>query len=85
MSAPIYFATLGLVLGVVLLIFAMRYAAAVMTARTRSAAEGAYQTLAEKALALQAQNDASLAAIKTELSAVSASLAAVENILKQVG
>ena len=85
MSTPVFFTTLGLFLGTVLLIFAMRYASAVLAARAKVAAEGAYQALAEKAVGLQAQNEAALASIKAELDAVSASLASVEKILKQVG
>ncbi len=85
MSAPVFFTTIGLFLGTVLLIFAMRYASAVLTARVRAGSEGAYQALAEKAFALESRNEAALAAIRAELGAVSASLAAVEKILKQVG
>lgn len=85
MSAPVFFSAFGLLLGTVLLIFAMRYASALLTARSRAAAEGAYQALAEKAVALQTHNEAALASIKAELAAVSVSLASVEKILKQVG
>ena len=85
MSAPVYFATIGLFLGTVLAIFAMRYLSAALTARARIAAESGYQTLAERSVAAQAQNEAALATIKAELATVTASLAAVEKILKQVG
>jgi hypothetical protein len=85
MSAPIFFTTFALFLATVLLIFAMRYVSAAITARARIAAESGYQALAEKAVALQAQNEAALAGVKTELAALSASVAAVETILKQVG
>jgi hypothetical protein len=85
MSTPVFFSAFGLLLGTVLLIFAMRYASILLTARARAAAEGAYQALAEKAVAVQAQNEAALASIRAELAAISASLASVEKILKQVG
>ena len=86
MSAPLYltyFATIGL--GTVVLIFAIRSISAALTARARIAAESSYQTLAEKAVAQQAQNEAALAGIKAELAGLSATLAAVEQVLKQVG
>jgi hypothetical protein len=57
----------------------------VLTARARAAAEGAYQALAEKAVAVQTQNEAALASIRAELAGLSTSLASVEKILKQVG
>jgi hypothetical protein len=85
MSAPVFFTAFALLLGTVLLIFAMRAVSAVLTARARLAAENSYKALAEKALALQAQNEAVLAGVKAELATLSASVAAVETILKQVG
>jgi hypothetical protein len=85
MSAPIFFTTFALFLGTVLLIFAMRYVSAAITARARIAAENSYRALAERAIAAQAQNEAALAGVKAELATLSASVAAVETILKQVG
>jgi phage shock protein A len=85
MSTPIFFTTLALLLGTVLLVFAMRYVSSVLTARARLAAENSYKALAERAVALQAQHEAALTGVKAELAALSTSVAAVENILKQVG
>ncbi len=85
MSTPVFFTTVCLFLGAAVLIFAMKYVSSALSARARIAAEGAYQALAERAVAAQAQNEAALAAIRAELGAVSTSLAAVEKILKQVG
>ncbi len=42
MSTPVFFTTVGLIIGTILLVFAMHYVAAVLTARRGAAAEGAY-------------------------------------------
>lgn len=84
MSTSVYLLTISLPLAVVLLIFGMKYFAAAFAARARLAGDAAYRALAEKALAAQAENQASLAAIQAELSRLAASIAAVEKILKQV-
>ena len=85
MSTLVFFTTVGLIIGTILLVFAMHYASKFLTARSVSAAEAAYQALVEKSVALQAQNEATLAVIKAELAAMSTSLASVEKFLKQGG
>jgi hypothetical protein len=85
MSTPVFFNTFALFLVAMLAIFAMRYASAVLTARARLASESSYKALAEQAAALQTQNAAVLVGVKAELAALSASVASVEHILKQVG
>jgi uncharacterized membrane protein len=70
--------------GTILVVFGMKYFSAVYAARARLANDDAYRTLAEKAVAAQSENQASLIAVQAELSKVSATLAAVEKILKQV-
>jgi hypothetical protein len=71
--------------GTILFVFGMKYFSAVYAARARLANDTALQSLAEKAVAAQSENQASLTAIQAELAKVTASLAAVEKILKQVG
>ena len=73
----IYFTTLGLILGTILLVFGMKYYADARHAQSRIQAENAYRDLAEKAVAAQAENAAALAQI-------AARLAAIEKILKAV-
>jgi hypothetical protein len=81
----VYFLTLAILIGTILAIFGMRYYSATVAARARLANDEAYRALAEKAAAGLAENQASLGVIKGELATVSASLAAVEKVLKQVG
>ena len=85
MSAPVYLATLGLFFGVILVVFAMRYGAAVLQARARLASEGAYRVTAEKAAAAGADTAAALASIQTSLTDLAARMGSVEKILKDVG
>ena len=53
MSEFVYFTTLCLVLGTVVLVFGMRYLSAVTQARARAAGEDSYRQLAEAAAAAQ--------------------------------
>ena len=85
MAEHVYLLTISLPLATILLVFAMRYAAAAVQARATKASEEAYRVLAERAVAAQQENAAALATIKAELAKLSASQASVEAILKQVG
>jgi hypothetical protein len=84
MSAPIYLVSLSLFTGVIMLVFAMKYISAACAARARLAGDAAYRTLAEKAVAAQSESRAALTLIEAELARLTASLATVEKILKQV-
>ncbi|MCI3134745.1 hypothetical protein [Phenylobacterium aquaticum] len=84
MSAPVFFTTISLILGTVILVFGMRAYASIQQAKARSGAEEAYRQIAEKAIAAQSETAAALAGLKTALADVPARLAAVEKILKQV-
>jgi Tfp pilus assembly protein PilO len=84
MSAVIYLITLGVMFGTILTVFGMHYAASVRQAQAKIAAENAYRELAEKAVAVQSGNAASLTAMQTELTEIATRLAAVEKILKAV-
>ena len=84
MTTMLYLLTLVLPLATVLIVFAMRYYAAVQQARARPANEDAYRQLAEAASAVQSQIATSLAAMEANLSDVRARMAAVETILKAV-
>jgi hypothetical protein len=85
MTSGIYFLTLAVMFGTILVVFGMKYFSAVYAARARVANDTALQSLAEKAVAAQSENQVSLTAIQAELANIAASLAAVEKILKQVG
>jgi hypothetical protein len=71
METWIYFTTLGLILGTVLLVFGMRYRAQMRLADAQSSA--------------QTETVAALGAIQTALADVKTRLAAVEKMLKDVG
>lgn len=71
MSAPVFFTTLSMILGTVLIVFGMRYRASVLQSRARSAE-------AEATAAALIQIQADLADARTRL-------AAIEKLLKDVG
>jgi hypothetical protein len=84
MTVTLYLLTLVLPLATILIVFGMRYYAAVQQAKARLANDDAYRQLAESASAAQSQIATTLAAIETNLSDVRTRMAAVETILKAV-
>jgi hypothetical protein len=84
MTAIFYLLTLVLPLATILIVFGMRYYAAVQQARARLASDDAYRQLAESASAAQSQIATNLAAMETNLADVRSRMAAVETILKAV-
>lgn len=84
MSEHLYLLSICLPLGTILLVFGMRYYAAVQQAKARLANDDAYRQTAEKAAAAQADTASALSAIQTELADVRMRLIAVEKILKAV-
>ena len=85
MSSPVFFITILLFLGTILIVFGMKYASAALAARSRAQSETGYRELAERAAAFQSKSAASLASIEADLAAVLARLTSVEKILKDVG
>lgn len=75
---------IGLVLGALLLTFAMRTLVILRQARIRLVADDAYRELAAKSLEAQSNTAASLAAIQTELSEIKTTLAAIDTVLKAI-
>jgi Tfp pilus assembly protein PilO len=84
MSAGIYFITLGVMFGTILAVFGMHYVASTRQAQAKITGESAYRELAEKAVAVQSGNAASLTAMQTDLAEIATRLTAVEKILKAV-
>jgi Tfp pilus assembly protein PilO len=84
MSAPVYFATLGLFLGTVLAVFGMRYLAAVQQAKAQLTHDQAYREIATKAVADQADTATAISAIQASMADVETRLAAIEKVLKEV-
>jgi hypothetical protein len=83
-SPTIYLLTLFLPLATVLLVFGMKYFAAVQQARARFAQDEAYRELAARAHQIQADSAQALAGIQATLAELDARLGNVERILKQV-
>lgn len=84
MSEPVYFTTLGLFLGTILLVFGMRYFAAVAQAKARLDSDRPYRELAEAAASNQSATITTLARIEQALGELSPRVAEVEKILKDV-
>jgi len=84
MSEPVFFATIGLILVTILVVFGMKYLSAARQAQVRITGEAEYRDIAAKAVAVQTQNGAALSVIQTELVQIGSRLAAVEKILKAV-
>lgn len=84
MSESVYFLTIILPLATVLLVFAMRYYAAVQQARAHLANDNAYRQIAEQSAAAQAETARRLASMDATLSDLKSRLATVEKVLKEV-
>lgn len=84
MSAPVYFATIGLFLGTILAVFGMKYYFASQQAKARLAHDQAYREMAAKAVADQAATATAISAIQASLADVATRLGAIENVLKEV-
>jgi Tfp pilus assembly protein PilO len=84
MHTNIYLLTISLPLLTVLLIFGMKYFAAVQQARARLAQDEAYRQLSAGLAQSQAEMTAQLAAMAATLARLESRTAAVEQILKQV-
>ncbi len=84
MSTTLYLLTWCLPLGTILIVFAMRYAAAVRQASARLAEDRAYRQIAESAAAAQSETAVALSSIQAAMADVRARLAAVEKMLRDV-
>jgi hypothetical protein len=84
MSESIYLLTICLPLGTILIVFGMRYYAAIQQAKARLANDEAYRQTAEKAAAAQAAAATALASIDATLQEFKARLATIEKVLKEV-
>lgn len=84
MSEFVFFTTICLVLGTILLIFGMKYFSAIQQARARRATDEAYRDIATRAVSAQDETLAALAAVNANLADVKTRLATVEKILREV-
>jgi hypothetical protein len=84
MSEAMYLSTIGLPIAALLIIFGMRYYAAVAQARLRHDSDQDYRVLAQQAAETQARSATALASIDATLADLRARVASVETVLKQV-
>jgi uncharacterized membrane protein len=84
MTTAEYLIFMAPVVGTILVVFGMKYFSAIFQARARMANDALYKALAEKATLQQSENQATLAAIRADLSRFGTSLSTVERILQQV-
>jgi hypothetical protein len=84
MSEPLYLLSISLPLATILIVFGMKYFAAIRQAHARVLEENAYRSLAQKAVAVQSDAATSLSVLQSELSQINTRLTAVEKILKEV-
>jgi hypothetical protein len=84
MSTAVFLTTLSIPIGAILLIFGMKYLSAAVSARARIASEANWRAIAETAAATQDRTLQALAAIQSDLAALAATTARVEQVLKQV-
>lgn len=84
MSESVYFLTICLPLGALLLIFGMKYWSQAQQARLRLATDEAYRQLAAQAVAGQGEVMVKLAGMEASLTDMQGRLAAVEKMLKEV-
>jgi signal transduction histidine kinase len=82
--ASIFLLVTILVLVVILLVFAMKYAAGVRAAQLRVTAENTYRDLAARAVKAQEESAAALTSLKGDISRIEDRLERVEKILKEV-
>lgn len=84
MSEPIFLITIGLPLLTLLLIFGMKYFAAIAQAKARLDSDALYRQLAAQAATAQADTAAALGAINANLAELKTRVAAVEKMLRDV-
>ncbi len=84
MSPTHFFITLAFPFGTLLLIFGMKYFAAIQSAKAAMANDEAYRKLADRAASAEAESAAALAAIKGTLADLGQRVGAIEKVLKEV-
>jgi hypothetical protein len=84
-SEPVYFITLGLFFGTIVIVFGMRYVSLGLQARARLASEAADRQFAERMAADQAASLSALTRIEQTLGDLAPRVTAVEAMLREVG
>jgi uncharacterized membrane protein len=84
MSELVYISTLTLFFGTILIVFGMKYFAAMQQAKAVRANDEDYRKVAAQSAAAQAETAATLASMNVQLADVKAKLASVEKLLREV-
>lgn len=84
MSPTHFFVTLAFPFGTILLIFGMKYFAAIQSAKAAMANDEAYRKLADRAAAAEAESAAALVAIRSAMADLGQRVGAIEKVLKEV-
>jgi len=84
MSAQDYLIFILPFVGTVLIVFGLKYGSAAYQARARIAGDTAYRELAQSVVSTQSETAAAMAAMRAELAQITAPLAAIATILKEV-
>lgn len=84
MTANDYANMLYAVLLAIVLVFAVKYISAAFQASAQKSNDRQYRILAEKVAAVQAETQAAMTGIQSDLAKITSSLAVVEKLLKQV-
>ncbi|MEJ0048071.1 MAG: hypothetical protein WDN04_19570 [Rhodospirillales bacterium] len=85
MNPNIFFAAFFFPAAAAVLIFTMKYGAAVLQARVRIGQDDAYRDIAARAASAQAETTAALSSVGMTLREIQSRLGAIEKILKDVG
>lgn len=85
MTTPVYFTSMSMFLGTVVLAFGMISYAIVQRGRASQAQAEAYRRVAEQAAGAEAASAAALATIRDDLADMRTRLAGVEKVLNEVG
>ena len=85
MSPYIYFITLSVMFGTIIVVFFIRFLQASAIAGADAVHTDAYRKLASDAVTAQSGNAATLSAIQSELAELKTRMASVEKLLKDVG
>ncbi len=84
MSDHLYLLTLALFFGTLLLIFALKYLASIMSNRAQLIDRERYVKLAEETRAVQEQLTRELASLRTDLAGITERTADIQQVLRQV-
>jgi hypothetical protein len=84
MQPYIYFITLAVIFGTIIVVFGIRFLQASAVAGADAAHTDAYRKLAADAVTAQSGNAATLSAIQSELAEIKTRMTSVEKILKAV-